>query len=247
MSVVLKNRKEFDMVFSWVKDHFKKHVNVIAKNSYLEDKFERLTLDCLVPTDYFVDGPPQPEEKPKKEDIETITPTPSVKFKAFQTLSDDLRDKKVLLTSVNGCQLFNIHRQAFLPEPNVEVAKPTLPTSLVDFAKGYAKKLLMSYDFKTLLSIAFFYGCMLLMQIFTASQLIVFSAAVVFAVIKFDLYLTRARAEKPSLAPDTPPQELYAKRLVSFSRPELKDYLETRTKTIKMHSNRANPSEKATK
>lgn len=247
MSVVLKNSKEFEQVFSWVKDHFKMHVNVITKNSYLEDKFEQLTLECLVPPDYFIDGPPPPKEKPETE--EPIANNCSVKLKAFQTLSHDIRDKKILINSVNGCQLFKIGRNTELLKPEIPELPKIVPTSVVEFAKGYGKKLLLEYDFKTLMWIGIFYGCLLMLQVFTPQQLVVCTVAVIFAIAKFDLHLARIREDKvnPAQKEQKICEELYSKRLVSFSRPEVREYLEAKSKTIRLHANKPQPSDKSTK
>lgn len=245
MSVVLKNRKEFDFVFSWVKDHFKMHVNVISKNSYLQEKFEQLPLDYLVPKDYYVEGTPQlsesvekTEEREELGEPESNIPS-TLKFKAFQSLSGDLRDNKILISSLNGCQIFSISRRE-LPfnAAQTEEKRSIETSSLKEFLKGYCLSVFKRTDMKSLLSLAFFYLCLILLQVFGQFQLAVCGLALAFAIVKYDLWAIKKSSieniQKPVEA--SPIEELYAKRLVSFGRSEVADFLSVVNRTIRLHA-----------
>lgn len=235
MSVVLKDKNEMNLIYNSLKLDDNMHMNIIQKNSYLEDKFSCLPLNYIVPTDYFEDEvPPRPGALQRVGNEEAAARQP-MKFKMYQGLVQDLKSKKILISSVNGSMLFSLNRTEdpfFDPQKSL---KDNINDSLRSFLKGYIRKVMEEYNYQTVIGMAIFYLFLMFLSVFTLMQLTILTIAIVFAIIKFDMHLIRVKEHQHFMAKTQVCKELYCKRMVSFSRPEIKDYLEQRTKKIRLH------------
>lgn len=247
MSVVLKNFKEMHMLHTSLKHDKNLNVNTIEKNSYLEDKFCGLPLSFLVPHDYFGDESVQQNINMNLIEEKSNIHREPIKMKAFNALTYDLRTRKVLISSVQGNQLFQIRRFDAEPHSLSDLfTTDNMPKSLNEFVTGYVKHIMLMYDFQTLIAIGVFYTCLIFFSVFTLPQLIIFTIALAFGIAKFDLHLARINETRIFQKKAPSQQELYAKRLVSFSRAELKEYLDERTRKIRLSETHAAEAEKTT-
>jgi hypothetical protein len=224
MSVVLRNLKEFDLLYLTLKDHAKVHVNIIEKNSYLEEKFASLSLSDMVPKDYFEESDPN-DVKATPTVEHQVSPN---KFNSFVELTRVIKEKKVYIESQEGAQVFEIIRDSATysatPKENPDAIE--VPHTVWEFLQGYARKLVREYDITTISILFCIYTGLVLLSVFTLPQLIVFSLLLVFAVAKFDLHLARIKNNHKKVLDER--KEIYVKKYVAFGREEVADYIEER-------------------
>ncbi len=224
MSVVLKNLKEFDLLYHSLKDLSKVHVNIIEKNSYLEEKLASVGLTDLVPRDYFEETDPGETGTPPTSE-EQVSPN---KFLAFTELTRTIKEKKVLVDSHRGVQVFEIIRDSanYSASQGVDEDTPEVPHTVWEFLRGYARKLVREYDITSISILFCIYSGLVSLSVFTLPQLIVFSLLLVFAVAKFDLHLARIKNNNKKVVDER--KEVYVKQYVPFGREEVADYIEER-------------------
>ena len=224
MSVVLKNLKEFDLLYQTLKDYTKVHVNVIERNSYLEEKLASVSLSDLVPRDYFEEIDPnemQTLPSPKQH----VGPN---KLHAFAELAKTIREKKVFVESRAGVQVFEIIRDSanYCANPREDGDTPEVPHTVWEFLSGYARKLVREYDITSISILTCIYAGLVFLSVFTLPQLIVFSLLLVFAVAKFDLHLARIKNKNKKTVDGR--KEIFVKKYVAFGQEEIADYIEER-------------------
>jgi len=237
MSIVLKDHTEMDLLFHDLRSHTTVHTNVIPKNTYVEEKFANLTIDNFLPSDYFDHGYKPRDMKGHHHEV----PVSSGKFKHLLDLINDIKTKKVFLDWVKGCQVFGVVRcPVEFEQKDTQYVPREMPSSITMFIKGYFKKMWMQYDISAMVTLVFIYSSLVYLSVFTFPQLIVFSICVIFAVAKFDLHLAKIRQAKAII--NVKEVEVYVKKMISFSRPELSEYLSERTKKVRLHAINARSS-----
>lgn len=240
MSIVLKNIAEMELLSKSLEEHSSVSVTLIDKNTYLEEKFINVRITDLLPEDYFQDAKDthRSHEASKHNSSQMEYNSNVSRFQSFLELMSELKTKKVLLNYANGCQIFGFVKNFQHSHEKIkpELSRPEIPSTLLQFLRGYLIKLRNEYDVTTIAALLFLYFILVMLSVFTMAQLLIFTIGVIFAVAKFDLHLHRIKQNRIAANIHQKPAEIeaYAKKMISFHREELSEFLKDRFRRIKL-------------